>query len=180
MSRQSSSTSRRSYAGSPTPGHLSSTPASLSHPNDPSLQSYFVQHEGPTSSNITTAGSSVLSPGIIQATSRYEETAFYREEMENVKRENEALKLRIRELERQVRERQSSGSRRRSASTSRHRSESVSTTGGGGTSIAPQREERPRVVSVLSSTASSIGVGVSEEEVRVGESASNAGLGARG
>lgn len=194
MSRQSSSTSRRSQAGSPTPGHLSSVSASLTHPNEPSLQSYFAQREGPTSSNITTAGSSaptsaatatsgsgMLSPGIIQATSRYEETAFYREEMENVKRENEALKLRIRELERQVRERQSSSrSSRRSSSTSRHRSESVSTTGGGGISIAPQREERPRVVSMLSSTASSVGVGVPEEEVRVGESASNAGLGTRG
>jgi hypothetical protein len=209
MSRQSSSTSRRSRAGSPAPGHLSSTPASLtqSHLNDPSIQSYFAHRIGPSSSNITMAGTSgptsaptatpgsdVLSPGIIQATSRYEETAFYRQELETVKRENEALKQQIRDLERKIRERRPSDASRPSQGhasqqrqAGRQRSESVSTTAsvsvaasttGAGASIAAQREERPRVVSMLS-TAGSVGVGVPEEEVRVGESASNAGLNAR-
>lgn len=206
MSRQSSSTSRRSQAGSPTPGYPSSTPASLtqSHLNDLSFNPYFPNRMGPSSSNLTTAGTSgptsaptatpgtdVRSPGIIQGTRAYEETAYFREGWENAKRENEALKQQIRDLERKIRERRSSDASQpgqRSSSqqrqASRSRSESVSTTAsfsvaasttGGGASIAAQREERPRVVSMLS-TAGSVGVGVPEEEVRVGESASNAGL----
>jgi hypothetical protein len=134
------------------------------------------------------------------ATTRYEETAFYRSELDNVKRENDALKRRVRELERMLRERRESDSSRQG----RGRSESVSTTAsanasvsgmsvgaasitgtGGGTSIAAQREagrERPRVVSMMSTAGSvaSLGVGVPEDEVRVGESAASAGLLERG
>jgi hypothetical protein len=112
---------------------------------------------------------------MMPATSRYEETAFYRAELDSVKKENEALKQRIRELEAAVRE-------RRASDASRGRSESVSTTasmrasgggGGGGVGIAGRRVER--VVSSLS-VAGSVGTGVPEDEVRVGESAASAGL----
>lgn len=84
-----------------------------------------------------------------------------------------------------VRERRASDASR-TQQQSRSRSESVSTTasvnvpvGGGGTSIAGQREERPRVVSMMSH-AGSVGVGVPEDEVRVGESAASGREGGRG
>jgi len=167
------------------------------------MATYFA-HRAPqaSSTSLLTAGTqgsaiSELSPGILPATTRYEETAFYRSELDSVKKENEALKRRVRDLERMVRERRPSDASRASASASqsatRPRSDSASTTasasasvaasttGAGGVSIAAQREgrERPRVVSMLS-TAGSIGVGVPEDEVRVGESAASAGLGERG
>lgn len=195
LSRQNSTASRRSRAGSPAP----SQPASLtqSHLNDPALTSYFANRLPPSSSVVTqpggsgptsapsaaTPGSEILSPAILPATSRYEETAYYRSELDAVKRENEALKRQVRELERMVRERRASDASRaqqqQARSVSRSRSESVSTTAsasvtvaGGGTSIAGQREERPRVVSMMSH-AGSVGVGVPEDEVRVGESAAS-------
>ncbi|KAK1759777.1 hypothetical protein QBC47DRAFT_292792 [Echria macrotheca] len=200
LSRQNSSASRRSRsrAESPSPaphsipGHASNsqTPSlppsyTQSHLNDPSMASYFANRV-PSSSAV-----SELSPGILPGTSRYEETAFYRSELDSVKKENEALKRRVRELERMVRDRRPSDASRVSASvpTGRPRSDSVSTTAsasasvtasatGGGVTIAAQREgrERPRVVSMLS-TAGSVAVGVPEDEVRVGESAASAGLG---
>jgi len=216
LSRQGSSASRRSRAGSPSPaphnipGHgresqtLSQPPSyTHSHLGDPGMATYFA-HRAPqaSSTSLLTAGTqgsaiSELSPGILPATTRYEETAFYRSELDSVKKENEALKRRVRDLERMVRERRPSDASRASASASqsatRPRSDSASTTasasasvaasttGAGGVSIAAQREgrERPRVVSMLS-TAGSIGVGVPEDEVRVGESAASAGLGERG
>lgn len=134
------------------------------------------------------------SPAILPGTPRYEETAFYRGELENVKRENEALKRRVRELERMVRERRASDASRASQGGAgslapRTRSDSTSTTASvsvtastaatGGVSIAAPRDadptaraERPRVVSAISSIA----VGVPEDEVRVGESAASSGL----
>ncbi|OIW24502.1 hypothetical protein CONLIGDRAFT_673671 [Coniochaeta ligniaria NRRL 30616] len=201
LSRQNSTASRRSRTDSPAP----SQPASLtqSHLNDPSLASYFANRlppsssilaqpgatsSGPTSAPGATPGSEVLSPAILPATTRYEETAYYRSELDAVKRENEALKRQVRELERMVRERRASNDaghpsraqqQQQGRSASRSRSDSVSTTAsvsvavaGGGTSIAGQREERPRVVSMLS-LAGSVGVGVPEDEVRVGESAAS-------
>ncbi|KAK3332191.1 hypothetical protein B0T19DRAFT_97722 [Cercophora scortea] len=209
LSRQNSSASRRSRAGSPSPashasysGHASQSQTphqshsyTQSHLNEPGMTAYFANRlplpsGGTTSSSTALTPASELSPGILPATSRYEETAFYRAELENVKRENEALKRRVRELERQVRERRSSDASRASqtgGNVGRPRSDSVSTTASasvaagtapaGGVSIAAQREgrERPRVVSMLS-TAGSVGVGVPEDEVRVGESAASAGL----
>jgi hypothetical protein len=121
-----------------------------------------------------------LSPGLLAATTRYEETAYYRSALEAAKRENEALKDIIRDLERRVRD-------RRVSDASRTRSESVSTTAsvpvsglGGGAVIAPPREggrslERERGMTTLS-VAGSVGVGIPDEEVRVGESAASAGL----
>lgn len=117
-----------------------------------------------------------MSPSMMPATTRYEETAFYRQELENVKRENDALKRRIRELERKVRE------RRASDASNRPRSESVSTTASvavastGGTSIVRPRNDR--VTSMLSTAGSvtSFAAGVPEDEVKVGESAASGGL----
>lgn len=203
LSRQNSTASRRSRTDSPAPSQPSSL--TLSHLNDPSLASYFAGRLAPGSSVFThpgtsgptsapgatpTPGSEVLSPAILPATTRYEETAYYRSELDAVKRENEALKRQVRELERMVRERRASDASRAaqqgSSNASRPRSESVSTTAsvsvavaGGGTSIAGQREDRPRVVSMLSH-AGSVGVGVPEDEVKVGESAASGREGGRG
>ncbi|KAH8887637.1 hypothetical protein GQ53DRAFT_286984 [Thozetella sp. PMI_491] len=207
LSRQNS-TSRRSRAGSPTPASHSQTQTpSSSLPQSFTMaeintSGYFPHHRTPQAPGqqsvhipAATPGSaaSELSPGLLPATSRYEETAFYRSELDSVKRENEALKRRVRELERMVRERRASDASRASQPSVRPRSESVSTaasvsvaasvTGAGGASIAAQREgregregrDRTRVVSMLS-VAGSVGVGVPEDEVRVGESAASAGL----
>lgn len=125
-----------------------------------------------------------MSPGLMPATMRYEETAFYRNELESAKKENETLKRRIRDLERMVQT-------RRSTDTARPRSDSVSTTASvsiapsGGVSIAgprdsliPQRPERERGLTSQSvtSAAGSVAVGVPDDEVKVGESAASSGL----
>ncbi|KAL6890697.1 hypothetical protein GGI43DRAFT_387500 [Trichoderma evansii] len=181
LSRQNSSASRRSQTGSPAP------PSSI----DPS--NYFHQQRIPAAANnsimmssvVATPGSSVLgdqmSPGLMPATLRYEETAFYRQELDNAKKENEALKRRIRELERVVRE-------RRSSDASRNRSDSASTTAsasvapGGGVSIAGPREsiyghghgrDRERAMQSSTSLAGGVSIGVPDEEVKVGESAAS-------
>lgn len=211
LSRQGSSASRRSRAASPSPaamnipgyGNQSQTPSNPpsythSHLNDPGMATYFANRATPTSNTsapVFTPGSSAteLSPAILPATTRYEETAFYRSELDNVKKENDALKRRVRELERMVRDRRPSDASRASqtpsigaagrarsdsASTTASVSVAASTTGAGGVSIAAQREgsQRPRVVSMLSASGS-VAVGVPEDEVRVGESAASAGLG---
>lgn len=134
---------------------------------------------GPTSIPTPGSGSTeVMSPSIMPATSRYEETAFHRQELDAVKRENDALKRRIRELERLVRDRRASdaGTRPRSDSVSTTASANVSTSGPG-VGIARPRGER--MTSILS-TAGSVGVGVPEDEVRVGESAASAGMAGTG
>ncbi len=186
LSRQNSTASRRSRNNSPGPLSL---PHSYTHSHlaDPA---YFPGRGPPPGVAAMTGPTSMppppseLSPGLLPATSRFEETAYYRAELDSVKRENDALKRRVRELERAVRE-------RRASDASRGRSESVSTTasttftagggggggGGSGVGIAGRREGagRERVVSSLS-VAGSVGVGVPEDEVRVGESAASAGL----
>lgn len=178
LSRQNSTASRRSRAASPAP-HA-----------DPNHPSYFAYRGAPAplTSVPSTAipGSTAvdhqqLSPGLVPATVRYEETAFYRSELESVRRENEALKRRVRDLERMVRDRRASDASRHSQG--RQRSESASTaasvsvaasvTGAtaaaAGSGIAAQRDgrDRSRVASMM---------GVPEDEVRVGESAASAGL----
>lgn len=184
LSRQNSSQSRRSQTGSPAP-HAQSHPHSYTHSHlaDPAVAGYFHHRSPPVPApagaaapSATPGSQSELSPGILPATTRYEETAFYRSELESVKRENDTLKRRIRDLERMVRD-------RRASDASRTRSESVSTTasvgaaagGGPGAAGAGIAGPRERVVSMLS-TAGSVGVGVPEDEVRVGESAASAGL----
>ncbi|KAI6382867.1 hypothetical protein MCOR25_000383 [Pyricularia grisea] len=176
LSRQNSTASRRSRASSPIPPVHHSNPIDIAPSGG-----YFQRGQPPMASSYE------LSPGLMQATHRYEEVAYYRSELESAKRENEILRRRIQELERAVRD-------RRTSDTGRTRSESVSTTasvaastgggatatgtgvmGGSGVGVAGRREGggRDRVVSV----AGSVGVGVPEDEVRVGESAASAGLG---
>ncbi|KAF7549383.1 hypothetical protein G7046_g8366 [Stylonectria norvegica] len=181
LSRQNSSASRHSLTNSPGP-QLSLDPASYFHQRIPPPASMHMSSVGATPGSGSI--SEQLSPGLMPATMRYEETAFYRNELETAKKENETLKHRIRELERQVRD-------RRASDASRTRSESVSTTAShnvtpvagasiaGPREVAPTRPERARGMTSQSivSVAGSVGVGVPEEEVKVGESAASAGLG---
>ncbi|EGY16117.1 hypothetical protein VD0002_g8825 [Verticillium dahliae] len=164
LSRQNSSASHPSLAGtSPAAADLIAGPGYF-----PSSQRVPSQVATSAGTLATPAGQEQqqqpLSPSHVPGTVRYEETLLHREQLETALQENEALKRRIRELERLVRE--------------RRRSESVSTTGG----PAPQRPggDRERSMTAASmgaqSIAGSVGVGVPEEEVKVGESASNAGL----
>ncbi|KND90536.1 hypothetical protein TOPH_04709, partial [Tolypocladium ophioglossoides CBS 100239] len=180
LSRQDSAASRRSQTNSPGPPVTSLDPSSYFH-----HQRVPPPSSMPMSSVAATPGSGTeqMSPGLMPATSRYEETAFYRNELESAKKENEGLKRRIRELERMVLS-------RRASETSRTRSESVSTTASasitpaGGTSIAGPREggvprpERGRGMTSQSvASVASLGVGVPEDDVKVGESAASSGLG---
>lgn len=91
LSRQSSA----SRTGSP--GPQVHAPDSLQY-----LHQQRVPHSVSGSSVVATPGSvgyaEQLSPGLLAATAQYEETAFYRAELEVAKRENEALKRRVREL----------------------------------------------------------------------------------
>lgn len=92
----------------------------------------------------------------VQTTGRYEEAAYHRHELEAVKRENDALKQKIRDLERMVRE-----GRRAREDESRTRSESVSTSASG----VIRGRDAERVVGTIE-----------VDDVRVGESASGGGL----
>lgn len=172
LTRQDSSQSRSSQAQTSIAGH----PPAL----DPS--NYFHNQRVPHSANSVAAtpgsatggGGDQMSPGLMPATMRYEETAHYRGELETAKKENEVLKKRVRELEKMVRE-------RRESDAGRNRSESVSTTASasvaptGGSSIAgprdssAQRLDRGRASARQSVT--SVAIGVPEDEVKVGESA---------
>ena len=129
---------------------------------------------------------SELSPGLMPATPRFEETALQRHELELLKRENAGLRQRIKDLEKMVREQKEGEAakvgRTRSESTSTTTSLSLSgTTGvggvvGGGTGIAGGRREERRGIDRTASNMSitgSIGVGVSDEELKVGESAAS-------
>ncbi|KAH6647786.1 hypothetical protein BKA67DRAFT_398070 [Truncatella angustata] len=203
MSRQNSAASHRSASRSrnrsphPHPGPGSYTQShGFPHGDHPTGSGYFPPRSHPTStphSAVATPGSE-LSPGLMPATLRYEETAFYRQELDTAKRENEALKKRIKDLEKQVRERRESDASKTGGGGARIRSESTSTVasvsvsgaagvGGGGTNIAGGRREPPgrggigmeRAFSALS-VAGSVGVGVPDEELQVGESASSAGI----
>ncbi|KAI1871192.1 uncharacterized protein JN550_004637 [Neoarthrinium moseri] len=203
MSRQNSTTSHRSASRSrnrsphPTGSGSYSQSHGFPYAEHGSGPGYFPRSH-PTSTPHSTAATpgSELSPGLMPATLRYEETAYYRQELDTAKRENDALKRRIKELEKMVRERRESDASQRSTGGARIRSESVSTTasvsvsgaagvGGGGTGIAGGRREpsgragagMERAFSTLS-VAGSVGVGVPEEELQVGESAASAGLGA--
>jgi hypothetical protein len=89
--RSSSSVSRTSM--SVPPYGIPHTSATVSLPH----HRYSVSSQTATSDAQQARGASVVS------TPRYEEVAHYRQELEEVKRENEALKTRIRELERMIR-----------------------------------------------------------------------------
>lgn len=182
LSRQNSSASRRSQTNSPGPQNSLDPSSYFQHQRIPPPTSVPMSSVGATPGSGSV--SEQLSPGMMPATMRYEETQFYRHELETAKRENEALKRRIRELERHVRQ-------RRASDASRTRSDSVSTTASlnitpaGGASIAGPREgslarpERERGMTSrhsMISVAGSVGVGVPDDEVKVGESAASSGL----
>ncbi|KAI4862753.1 hypothetical protein F4820DRAFT_429512 [Hypoxylon rubiginosum] len=197
MSRQNSTASHRSTSRnrSPHPHHISTSVGSSYTPSHGFPYDYgpgyFPRGYASSSTSVAATPGSELSPGLMPATLRYEETAHYRQELETAKRENEALKRRIKELERTLRDRRPSDASRTGGG--RDRSESVSTTAsvsvsgatgvgstiGGGTTIAGDRRGERRAmergVSNLS-ISGSIGAGVPEEEVKVGESAASAGL----
>ncbi|KLU81518.1 hypothetical protein MAPG_00605 [Magnaporthiopsis poae ATCC 64411] len=198
LSRQNSTTSRRSRASSPIQtSHVVTQPHSH-HQHYPPHPNHHHHHQPNPADPLPGGGyfhraqpgsgptPSELSPGLVPATSRYEEVAFYRSELDSAKRENDILRRRIRELERAVRERRASdASRARSESVSTSASVAVSAAGAGvtgagvsgGVAVAGRREGagRERVASSFS-IAGSVGVGVPEDEVRVGESAASAGL----
>ncbi|RDL41858.1 Uncharacterized protein BP5553_01837 [Venustampulla echinocandica] len=164
LSRQNSTTgSRRSGTSSPT--LLNSTQSSYHHPDQ--FPYHYHQHQQrPSLSQYREPSYSSSSniPGLLNSTSesitsvpttgRYEETAYHRHELEAVKRENEALKRRIRELELTLRA-------RRQSDASRTRSESVSTTA----SVREPANRRGRERATDE-----------EDGVRVGESARSAGV----
>ncbi|KAK4164591.1 hypothetical protein QBC43DRAFT_48856 [Cladorrhinum sp. PSN259] len=186
--RRASTTSRRSRAGSPAP-----------HEQSGYFSSAMNRSHSATTSVIATPGADTdASSVILPATPRMEEAMYYREQLNSVRAENEALKQRLKELEGLIRQRRESNASPSAGgganaptsagarSGSRPRSDSVSTTtsvaasvatsatGAGGISVAAQRD-RPRVVSQISSP-STVGFGVPEDELRVGESASSLGL----
>lgn len=182
LSRQSSH-SRISRTNSPGPLQNALDPSSYFHSQRvPHASSASMASVAATPGSMSYADQ--LSPGLLPATSRFEETAFYRNELDSAKKENEALKRRIRELERMVHS-------RRTSDASRPRSDSVSTTASvsvapsGGVSVAgprdsgmPPRPERERGATMQSaaSASGSVAVGVPEDEVKVGESAASAGV----
>ncbi|KAG5930105.1 hypothetical protein E4U53_002303, partial [Claviceps sorghi] len=183
LSRQSSH-SRISRTNSPGPQQSALDPSSYFH-------SQRVPHASSVSVNSLAATpgslgySDQMSPGLMPATSRYEETAFYRNELETAKKENETLKRRIRELERMMHS-------RRASDLNRPRSDSASTTASmnvapsGGASIAGPRDnaatptrpdqERGTTTHSITSVSSGVAVGVPDDEVKVGESAASAGV----
>ncbi|KAJ0165186.1 hypothetical protein CTA2_12078, partial [Colletotrichum tanaceti] len=190
--RQDSAASRHSLSSSPAPSQYYLDPASgggLTYfqqqrlPQQQQQQQQQQHHIGGGASVVHTPGGgseSQLSPGLIPTTSRYEETALHRQELENVKRENEALKQRIRDLEKLVRERRRGSESAGSAAAAAAATGTVAgvgvTTGGAG--IAGARRpggERERSLTTMS-VASSVAVGVPDEELQVGESAASLGL----
>jgi len=152
LSRQSSVASRRSETSSPS---LSSSLHQGEHyPNlygHRHTSSASQQQLPPQSQQPTNTGSARSS--YIPSTQRYEEATHQRSELEIVKRENEALRRRVRELERSL-------SSRREQSTGLSRRDSISTNA----SVPPQGP-RP--------TAED-----GEDAVNVGESAGSVGVGA--
>lgn len=172
LSQQDSSASRRSQTTSPAPQTSSIDPSGYFHqqrvPPPPSI---------PTTSVAATPGSTdQMSPSLMPATSRYEETAFYRHELEAAKKENEALKRRIRDLERLVQSRRvgvAGPSFRDSLSTTTAAS-APATASHDAPSPRPERGRGMTNQSTISVT--SVGVGVPEDEVKVGESAASSGL----
>lgn len=159
LSRHNSITSsRRSEASSPS---LSSSLHQGDHfPNLlPHRQSSSSQHGYSQSAHIplqtlspSNPRPSHLPPAV--GTSRYEEAAHHRSELDIVKRENESLRRRIRELERSL-------NNRRQSDMGRNRSDSVST----GTSIPPNSRRQ------------TILMDDDDDAVNVGESAGSVGVG---
>ncbi|KAI9805472.1 MAG: hypothetical protein M1825_000723 [Sarcosagium campestre] len=166
LSRQNSMTSsRRSGASSPSLSSAHSSmyqtdhlPANMQHHR----QSYSSNHGHGLSIHSTHYAGS-LDPGVSptsagSAIARYEEAAHHRSELEVVKRENDALRRRVRDLELLVRSRRQSTSETGRSTTSDSTSVSVA----GNAASARQGSERPAREGL-------------DEPVRVGESAGSAG-----
>ena len=153
LSRHNSvASSRRSEASSPSLAssfHQGDHFPNLHAPRQSSTSQYgYTQQTMSPGSNRT----STIPPNL--GTTRFEETAYHRSELEAAKRENGTLRRRIRELERTL-------SRRQQSAMGRERSESVSTSasvgGEGGSGRRMIKED-------------------DEEVVRVGESAGSVGF----
>ncbi|KAI0197831.1 hypothetical protein F4808DRAFT_437770 [Astrocystis sublimbata] len=180
MSRQNSTTSHRSESRNRSPPpHHHVYGQGYSHGHMPSSHSlpygggggggesatatpgYFGRNRASSNASIAATPGSDLSPGLVPATPRYEETLHYRNELEAAKRENEALRKRVRALEKMLRETRVGEERER------ERSELsvgvVSSTAEAGSQTQSQSES----VSVLD--------GVPTPEVKVGESAASKG-----
>jgi hypothetical protein len=99
----------------------------------------------------------------VVATSRFEETAYHRAELEAVKKENETLRRRVRELERVL------SSRRQASTSSRTRSESASTSASVPAVTVSRTREREKEKEKEKEGE--------EDVVKVGESAASVGLG---
>ncbi|KAI1303958.1 hypothetical protein F5Y03DRAFT_395632 [Xylaria venustula] len=184
MSRQNSTTSHRSSSRNRSPQPYTTTsgflPSAHSQPHGLSQDyavGYFARDRTSSNASIAATPGSELSPGLMPATLRYEETAHYRSELDSAKRENELLKKRVKELEKVLRGRSDSNSTTTSVSVS-------GTTGvggviGGGTGIAGGRRDERRAIDRTASNVSvagSVGVGVPDEELKVGESAATTGI----
>ena len=162
LSRQNSTaSSRRSQASSPS---LSSSLYQGDHfPNLAPVRHLNSSHPGSSSAPLPTqtlnSAASARSSYVptIAATARYEEAAQHRSEMETVKRENETLRKRVRELERTLHN-------RRTSIVSHVRSDSEST----GASVPPTARSRRGQGDPQDSD---------EDAVHVGESAGSIGVG---
>lgn len=177
MSRQNSATgSRRSGASSP--ALFGSAPSSYQH------EAPHIRERYPSQRDQITSSASLDRQGAHDNThvtsGRYEEAAFQRQELDIVKRENELLKRRIRELERTLRTRRRESDVSASASASagaagRNRSESASTTASVG---QPASSHLSRDLMGVAGARSRETLGRESEEdgVRVGESARSVGL----
>ncbi|KAI9827864.1 MAG: hypothetical protein M1832_004353 [Thelocarpon impressellum] len=155
LSRQNSVTSsRRSGASSPAP--VAQSPHHQEHfPQHHHRHSHQSHHALPQEGGPTSPPST--------AVARHEDAAFQRAELEAVKRENETLRRRIRDLERVVAG-SGGGVRRQSMQSASERGRSVSGSGTGAAGAARRRAgEREG--------------GEGDGDVRVGESAGSVGMG---
>ena len=210
LSRQNSAASRRSRTSSPGPHNNNNT---LPHQIDTSVTSHFAYRNpgggAPTPISLVAApGSAVstsdFSPGIFPGTPRYEETLHYRAELDSVKRENEALKRRVRELERQLRGRRPSDAGRpapdhgdgggggsghngsptnntaaaAAAATSTSNPDPEASTATDASDQSQQQRQQHQDATATAAAASSgvVDVGIPGDTIRVGESAASSRL----
>lgn len=73
-----------------------------------------------------------MMPGMLPATARYEETQYFKNELDVAKKENDTLKKRIKELERLMQERRASIAQERRASIAQDRRSSIAGRGRSG------------------------------------------------
>lgn len=173
MSRQNSATgSRRSGASSP--ALFGSAPSSYQH------EAPHIRERYPSQRDQITSNASLDRPSAHDNThitsGRYEEAAFHRQELDIIKRENELLKRRIRELERTLRARRRESDVSASAGAAgRNRSESASTTASVG-QPASGHLSRDLMGVAAARGRDTLGRESEEDGVRVGESARSVGL----